>query len=100
MTKFLLFQLITIKNYCLSTLSEPNLQLQIQKSWIVFFVSDFDLYKAIMSFSNGSAAGSDKIIPQNFKDPVSKSNGSAGFNFLKSLTKLINLIEMAKYPNH
>ena len=24
------------KNCCLSTLSEPNLQLQIQKSWIVF----------------------------------------------------------------
>ena len=30
------FQLITIKNCCLSTLSEPNLQLQIQKMWIVF----------------------------------------------------------------
>ena len=30
-TKLLLFQLITIKNCCLSTLSQPNLQLQIQK---------------------------------------------------------------------
>ena len=29
------FQLITITNFCLRTLSEPNLQLQIQSSWIV-----------------------------------------------------------------
>ena len=41
---------------------------------------------------NGSAAGPDKMVPQNFKDLVSKSNGSAGLSFLKSLTKLINLI--------
>ena len=27
-----------------------------------FFVTDFDLYKAIMSFPNGSAAGSDKYF--------------------------------------
>ena len=45
-----------------------------------------------MFFPNGSAAGPDKIIPQIFKDLVSKSNGSAGLIFLKSLTKLINLI--------
>ena len=51
-----------------------------------FFVSNFDLYKAILSFPNGSAAGPDKIIPQNFKDLASKSNGSAGPNFLKSHT--------------
>ena len=57
-----------------------------------FFVTDFDLYKAIMSFPNGSAASPDKIIPQIFEDLVNKSNGSAGLNFLKSLTKLINLI--------
>ena len=63
-----------------------------------FFVIDFDLYKAIMSFPNGSAAGPDKIVPQNFKDLVSKSNGSAGLNFLKSLTKLINLIGDGKIP--
>ena len=58
---------------------------------------NLDLYKAIMSFPNGSAAGPDKLVPQIFKDLVSNSNGSAGLNFLKSLTKLINL-EMAKYP--
>ena len=63
-----------------------------------FFVTDFDLYKAIMSFPNGSAAGPDKIVPQIFKDLVSKSNGSAGLNFLKSLTKLINLIGDGKLP--
>ena len=56
-----------------------------------FFVTDFELYKAIMSIPNGSVAGPDKIVPQIFKDPNSKSNGSAGLNFLKSLTKLINL---------
>ena len=63
-----------------------------------FFVTDFDLYKAIMSFPNGSAAGPDKMFPQIFKDLVSKSNGSAGLNFLKSLTKLINLIGDGKIP--
>ena len=45
-----------------------------------------------MSFPNGSAAGPDKKIPQ----IVSKSNGSAGINFLKSLVKLINLSEDGK----
>ena len=33
-----------------------------------FFVTDFDLYKAIMSFPNGSAAGPDTKFPQIFKD--------------------------------
>ena len=51
-----------------------------------------------MSFPNGSAAGPDKTVPQIFKDLVSKSNGSAGLNFLKSLTKLINLIGDGKTP--
>ena len=51
-----------------------------------------------MSFPNGSAAGPDKIVPKIFKDLVSKSNGSAGLNFLKSLTKLINLIGDGKIP--
>ena len=63
-----------------------------------FFVTDFDLHKAIMSFPNGSAAGPDKIVPQVIKDLVCKSNGSAGLNFLKSLTKLINLIGDGKIP--
>ena len=45
-----------------------------------------------MFFSNGSAAGPDKIVPQIFKDLVSKSNGSAGLNVLKLLTDVINLI--------
>ena len=98
MTKLLLFQLITIKNCWLNTLSEPNLQLQIQKIWLVFFVTDFDLYKAIVSFTYGSAAGPDKINPQFFKDLVSKSNGTARLIFLKSLTKLINLIGDGKIP--
>ena len=53
-----------------------------------FFVTNFDLYKAIMFFPNGSAAGPDKIVPQIFKDLVRKSN------FLKSLTKLISLLSI------
>ena len=61
-------------------------------------MTDFDLYKAIISFANGSAAVPDKIVPQIFKDLVSKSNGSAGPNFLKSLNKLINLIGDRKIP--
>ena len=51
-----------------------------------------------MSFPNGSAAGPDKKVPQIFKDLVSMSNGSAGLIFLKSLTKLINLIGDDKIP--
>ena len=51
-----------------------------------------------MSFPNGSAAGPDKTFPQIFRDLVSKSNGSARLNFLKSLSKLINLIEDGKMP--
>ena len=61
-------------------------------------MTDFDLYKAIISFPNGSAAVPDKKNPQIFKDLVSKSNGSAGPNFLKSLTLLINLIGDGKIP--
>ena len=37
-----------------------------------FFVTEFDLYEAIISFPNGSAAGPDKIVPQIFKDLFSK----------------------------
>ena len=55
-----------------------------------FFVTDFGLYKA----------GPDKIVPQIFEDLVSKSNGSAGLIFLKSLTKLINIIGDGKIPKH
>ena len=51
-----------------------------------------------MSFPIGSAAGPDKIVPQIIKELVSKSNGSAGLNFLKSLFKLINLIGDGKMP--
>ena len=62
------------------------------------FVTDFDLYKAIISFPNGWAAGPYEIVPQVFKDLVSKSNGKAGLNFLKSLSKLINLFGDCKIP--
>ena len=63
-----------------------------------FFVTDLDLHKAIMSFPNGSAAGPDKIVPHIFKDLVSKSNGSEGPKFLKSLAKLMNLFGDSKIP--
>ena len=36
-----------------------------------FFLTDFNLYKVILSLPNGSAAGLDKIVPQNFEDLVS-----------------------------
>ena len=45
--------------------------LQIQIAYIVFFVKDFDLDKAIRSFPNRPAAGPDKKIPQIFKNIVS-----------------------------
>ena len=51
-----------------------------------------------MSFPIRSAAGPDKMVPQVFKNVLSKTNGSAGLNFLKSLSKLINLIGDDKTP--
>ena len=63
-----------------------------------FFVTNFYLNKVIMSFPNGSAAVPDEIVPQIFKELVSKSNGSAGLKLLKSLIKLINLIGDGKIP--
>ena len=45
-----------------------------------------------MSFPNRSSAGPDKEVPQIFKDLFSRSNDSAGLNFLKPLTELRNLI--------
>ena len=67
-------------------------------SW--FFVSEFEVYKAKMFFPNGSRAGPDKIVPLVFKDLIIKSNGNAGLIFLKSLTKILNLIEEGKVPEH
>ena len=47
-------------------------------------------------FPNGSGAGPDKIVPQVFKAPISKSNGIAVLIFLKSLAKLLHLIGEGK----
>ena len=63
-----------------------------------FFVTEFEVYKAIMSFPNGSEAGLDKIVRKFFEDLDSNSNGNARFNFLKSLSKLLNLISEDKVP--
>ena len=63
-----------------------------------FLVAEFDLYKAIMSFANGSTAVPGKMVPQIFKNLASRSNGSAGLIFLKSPAKLINLIGDGKTP--
>ena len=70
----------------------------IQENVDSFFVSEFEVYKAIMSLPNGSGAGQEKIVPLVFKDLISKSNGNAGLNFLKSLTKLLNPIGDGKIP--
>ena len=64
----------------------------------VFFVTEIEVYKAIMSFPNGSGAGPDKLVPQIFEDLNSKSNGNAGLNFLKLLTKLLNFIGEGEVP--
>ena len=56
---------------------------------IVFFVTDFDVYKAVMSFPNGS-------VPQFLKTFFSKSKGNAGLNVLKCFTWLLNLIGEGK----
>ena len=62
-----------------------------------FFVTKFDLYKAIIFFRKDQQQVYKKF-PQIFNDLASKLNGSAGLDFLKSLTKLINLIEDGKIP--
>ena len=51
-----------------------------------------------MSFPNGSSAWLDAISPQNLKDLTAKSNGQTGLNFLKALTKLVNVILEGKVP--
>ena len=45
-----------------------------------------------MSFPNGSSAGLDGISPQILKDLTAKSNGQTGLDFLRALTKLVNVI--------
>ena len=45
-----------------------------------------------MFLPNGSGAGPDQIVPQDFKDSISKLNRNAALIFLKSLTKILNLI--------
>ncbi len=40
----------------------------------------------------------DCITPQIFKDLINKSNGSAGFEFLKSVTRLVGIISEGKIP--
>ena len=45
-----------------------------------------------MCFPIGSGEGPDKIVHQVFEDVLSKSNSNVGLNFLKSLTKLVNLL--------
>ena len=98
MTKLLLFQLIS-KNNILAP-QQAKFAATNPEKLDIFFVTDFDLYKAIMNFPNGSAAGPVKIVPQIFEILVSKSNGSAGLSLMKSFTKLINLIGDGKKPEH
>ena len=62
----------------------------------------FDVRKAIVSVPSvvyfWSGSGLDKVLPQIFKDLISKSNGTAGINFLKLPTKLLNFIGEFKVP--
>ena len=90
-----LFRFLIIKNWYLNTQKELKQMLQSWKmSW--FFISEFEVYKAKMYFPNGSRAGPDKVVPLVFKDLIIKSNGNAWLNFLKSITKLLNLIGEGK----
>ena len=54
-----------------------------------FIASEYIVNKNITSFPNGSGACSDTLAAQVLKDLVCKSNGSAGLEILKSLTKLV-----------
>ena len=63
-----------------------------------FPTSEFFVHKALMSFPNVSSAGLDAISPQNLKDLTAKSNGQTGLNFVKALTKLVNVILEGKVP--
>ena len=88
--KFLHFQLITIKNCCPRNLSANQFAAPNPKNLDRFSVPEFDPYQKIMSFPNGSGACRDKTVLEIFEDLVGKSN------FLRSLTKLTNLIRDGK----
>ena len=51
-----------------------------------------------MSFPNGSSAVFDGILPEVLKNLTAKSNGQTELNFLRVLTKLVNVILEEKLP--
>ena len=57
-----------------------------------FFQTEFVVYKALMSFLNGSGARLNKICPQSFTYLPTKSSGNAELNYWKPLAKLPNII--------
>ena len=61
-----------------------------------FFVTGFEVYKGILSFQLIRESDCSQV----HKDLISKPNGKSGNNFLKSFSKLLNLIGETNYPNN
>jgi hypothetical protein len=59
-------------------------------------VSEDKVFKAIMSFPNGSSAGLDGIRPQHLKDLIGKSSCDAGQRLLSEITRLCNFMFSGK----
>ena len=61
----------------------------------------YDINESISSFPNGSGFGPNGLSPHVFQRPFFlKSNGSAGLECLKNLTKLVNKIANNKVPEN
>ena len=83
----------TVDNYAALKLKHPQ-----RETCSVPDPTEFFVQKALMSFPNGSSAGSDGILPKILKDLTAKSNRQPGLNFLRALTNLLNVIFQGKVP--
>ena len=60
----------------------------------------YDIYESVSSFPNGSGFGPNGLDPHVFERPFFKPNGSAGLEFLKNLTNLVNKVANNKVPEN
>ena len=86
----------TVNNYAALKMKHPQ-----RETGSVPDPTDIDCFSTsefLVFFPKGSSAGLDSISPQIFKDLTASSNGQPGLNFLKALTKLVNVILEGKVP--
>jgi hypothetical protein len=69
---------------------------QLEENEQHLIVSEDQVSKAILSFPNGSAAGMDRLRPQQLKDLLCKSTGDSGQRLLHAITNRCNLMLTGK----